>query len=767
MPKILPHILVFLAPLALFLIPLLGDRVLFWGTPALQFIPWRAYGFGLLEEGIFPFWNPLNGLGAPLLANYQTAFLYPPSFILYIFYRFGDVPGLAWGSTLLVPLHLGWSGLGMMFLLGRLGVRVRGQVVAGLAFGMCAYLVARGMFFSMVWAGAWLPWLAWAADRVVTEPRLRLRLRNTLLLSIVFGMQLLAGHAQLTWYSIILATLWVVVRLVGKERFSVVVARLGLCFVGSLLAAGIALPQLLPTFEYLQLSQRSNAVDFEFAMTYSLWAWRLTGFLLPDLFGSPGNGNYWGYGAYWEDVVFIGVIPFLLAASTLGWIIKRRDMGLNTDIQRVLGFLWAIVFLAILLGLGKNTPVFPWLYQHIPTFDMFQAPTRYLIWAAFGLTCLAGIAADRWERPSGKLRNAFKRVVVVSMAIMLGAGAAGFLMPQIQTSFIHAFLRLAVILFCACVLALRTPFNNENPGATRLWTVSALGIILLDLWLAGANANPTVKADFYKSAVSDTTIPQTRVFISPSDEYRLKFNRYLSMEDFYSFIDWQEVRRVPLPNLNMLDNVAMVNNFDPLVTGWFAQWMEMLETLPMTTQQTILARMAVDRIIRVEDENGSDWRVEQIQPKNRITWKTCELRVDSPEDARQAMVLQAGRQNQVAECIIVETSTSCVSEVQSAKASIKPVEDRSDLMVIDVKAEYPGWIRISDSWYPGWKAELNGQPVPISRADALVKGVCIPSGEHRLTLTYQPTNFIPAAWLSLSSLLMCAAGVLILRKGQV
>jgi hypothetical protein len=58
---------------------LLSGEVFFWGLPSLQFYPWREYGFDLIRHGQLPLWNPYNGAGAPLLANYQSALLYPPN----------------------------------------------------------------------------------------------------------------------------------------------------------------------------------------------------------------------------------------------------------------------------------------------------------------------------------------------------------------------------------------------------------------------------------------------------------------------------------------------------------------------------------------------------------------------------------------------------------------------------------------------------------------------------------------------------------------
>lgn len=63
---------------------LVRGEVLFWGTSYLQFSGWRWTAWQMIREGIFPSWNPLNGMGAPLFANYQAAFLYPPNILVWL-----------------------------------------------------------------------------------------------------------------------------------------------------------------------------------------------------------------------------------------------------------------------------------------------------------------------------------------------------------------------------------------------------------------------------------------------------------------------------------------------------------------------------------------------------------------------------------------------------------------------------------------------------------------------------------------------------------
>ena len=75
-------ILVVLPALALFGPMLLAGRSLFWGTPMLQFIPWREFALETINNGHFPLWNPALGMGAPLIANYHSAVVYTPTWVL-------------------------------------------------------------------------------------------------------------------------------------------------------------------------------------------------------------------------------------------------------------------------------------------------------------------------------------------------------------------------------------------------------------------------------------------------------------------------------------------------------------------------------------------------------------------------------------------------------------------------------------------------------------------------------------------------------------
>jgi hypothetical protein len=167
---------------------------------------------------------------------------------------------------------------------------------------------------------------------------------------------------------------------------------------------GLAAAQLLPTAELMRQSPRAERAEYEFVMTYSFSPWRLATLLAPDLLGNPARGRFYGYGNYWEDAVYSGVLPLLLAFSAavsglFRWVRRRREPGPTDGLPLLLV---AIGLVCVILGLGRNTPVFPFLYHNVPTFNLFQAPARMMVGLVFSLALLAGLGAERWHTPAGR-----------------------------------------------------------------------------------------------------------------------------------------------------------------------------------------------------------------------------------------------------------------------------------------------------------------------------------------------------------------------------
>ena len=115
----LPHIV---APIILISPVIFSGKALFWGTPATQFVPWWKFSFDTILAGHLPLWNPQSGMGAPLIANYQSALFYPPNWLYFISYVIGGLPVLAWTQAVIVTAHLILSSIGMSLFCRRMGL---------------------------------------------------------------------------------------------------------------------------------------------------------------------------------------------------------------------------------------------------------------------------------------------------------------------------------------------------------------------------------------------------------------------------------------------------------------------------------------------------------------------------------------------------------------------------------------------------------------------------------------------------------------------
>ena len=767
-----PDGIILLAPFILFGRLLMTGEVLFWGLPALQFIPWRAYAWQSQLMGNFPLWNPLNGMGAPLLANYQLAWFYPPSWLTILFQAIGGTPAMAWACTLLVPIHLAFAGWGMALLVRKLGLGNLAQLISGLAFCLSGFFVARAGFFTMIWAGAWLPWIILYASSIAAPVQRSTAVSFRFYPGLVFcaALQLLAGHAQITWYTLLLAGVWVVFGgwVNGSWRNSMKGA---LIFGGHILfGMAIAAIQLVPTAEYLLQSQRSTAVDFDLGLTYSFWPWHFLTLLSPNFFGNPGTGNYFGYASYWEDAAYIGFLPLALALSTIPWVFRKGNGDKSYSHRSLIRFAWVILIIGCVLALGKNTPVFTFLYQYVPGFNLFNGPARWLIWTVFGLTLLAGAGAEGWVRPTGKKLKNFKLLTTAAIALTFGTGIAWISFRDIQITFIEAFAALGIGAVSSCLLTLFMPSERDGPVYKR-WQWAAAGLVCADLLLFGWGLFPSFPANFFAETREKPLVQpgNDRVYLSGVDEYALKFRRFFRFSDYRPIEDWNELFKVALPNLNLLpgSQFNMVNNFDPLLPGRYSRWMTWVDHLSGKNLETVLALMDVSERIDRNVDSPDGIRINENLPLARIRWVPCAKMVQGENEAWSAvqeMVNQADLATLTQNVVLEGKPDSFIETCDPFSTGIsRGIAESSQKIVVEVQSEQSGTLVVANTWYPGWQAKIDGQPAVLFRANYLFMGVRLNQGQHRIELSYAPVSFYSGAGISTFGLLFMLLWTMLAR----
>jgi hypothetical protein len=70
----------------------------------------------------------------------------------------------------------------------------------------------------------------------------------------------------------------------------------------------------------------------------------------------------------------------------------------------------------------------------------------------------------------------------------------------------------------------------------------------------------------------------------------------------------------------------------------------------------------------------------------------------------------------------------------------------SESLTIHARSAAPGLVVLSDTWFPGWKATVDGRPAPIARVDYFMRGVRIAAGDHVVTMRYRPAS-VRIGWI--------------------
>lgn len=751
---------IILAPIILFLPVLIPGKALFWGITSIQFIPWHWEALRTLQNGELPLWNIWNGMGAPLAANYQSAVFYPPTWLTLLAGWLGGLQAMAWSHGLLIVLHLIWAGWGMKKLSEFLGLHPIPQAICGLSFSLCGYFTARSSFLTMVQAAAWLPWIILAASRIAAPIRNeknieeKIQLQTAIPLALAFTGQWLSGHAQISWYSLLFCMAWLMTGALingGVKKLLQIILPVGLAGVLAFLISSI---QLVPTIEYFLQSQRSGIIDYQTALSYSFWPWRVITWIFPEIFGNPGRGDYWGYASFWEDAVYFGLLPFGLA---LYYIFKKKNDPSGSPIKPLFWFCIISSLIIFILALGWNTPVFIWLFKNVPTFGSFNGPTRWMILVEFCLILLAGLGANEWIKHSIISSKIINLSLAGMLALLLSTTAAIIYLPEIKFSFKFAMISAGLIA-CSYLVLIKLKSTMVSKWGIHRWQNAFVLLLAIDLIWAGSQLNPVVSSEIYlpeETSREQKINASGRYFISTVDERAQRFDRFFKFNDIRPVIDWNYLVRDYLPNSNIFSSQEMVNNFDPMLPDRYLDYLNTLESATPENREKLLSLANVTHVAKVPSKELSKIRWQKMEPFPSIRMVYCAVSVKNAGTALDWV--KSAVRSDLLDKIVVEDHDSqqphCDTTIQQSTVTIERIK-KSTWQTISIKNNpAEGWLFLADSWYPGWRATVDGNPVSLFSADFAFMTLQVPAGDHIVQINYQPISFLIGTFFSIMGII--------------
>lgn len=751
-----------LAPVVVFADALILRRMLAPGDGFHVFIPLHLLVTRILRAGEVPGWNPFAFSGSPLLALNQAGVFYPPNLVYLVL-----SPALANNVSVVLSFVVAASGV---YALTRLltGDEV-GAAVAGLAFGLSGFMFGHIGQQNMIASIAWLPW-AFFGYELLRQRFSPLRLLGA---ATALALVLLAGHPQMFFVALLAlgvhAATMTALELRSRRGRP---AGMLVVLVGTALA--LAAVQLVPTAAILDATDRA-AVSFQTATSYSLPKTHLALLTFPYLFGNnvplgPFTEPYRGAWNLTELASYPGAAALCLAAAGLG--AARRD-------RRLLGLL-AAAGVALLIALGASTPVGRLVYE-LPVYGQFRNWARYVVVFDLVVAVLAGAGVAALRQGSARQR---RRVAagagIAASVVVLGAltlphvgaiqgfmvdGPSRVLALAVPTGF-------AVAAAGVCALAIRS--RRWAPGVACV-VVAADAVFSFGLfyeWRAGLPSVEQVRTDYHPGRPPQWgEIPDAPGGV----------DRYI--------VGSPDVADVPTyVNVTVVKGLRSANGYEPLAPRGYTEAVGGMTFTGAVTRPEDLWRPGSDLLdlLRVsvlltsdgttpvpgegavvgDGRAAADGAVTRYEHRPRLPEAFV---VGAVQRASRQSVLDAvqGRDDfDPSRVALVERGCRpCAAMDRPGRAGTASLT-RPDTqgIEVDVRAERPGLLVVSEAWFPGWSATVDGEPAPVLRADGLVLGVPVEAGASDVVLRYRAPGLRLGALVSAGTAIVLAAAHLLARR---
>ena len=674
---------------------------------AFQLHPSVLYAAGEVAAGRFPLWNPHVFAGAPFLANPTPALLFPLTALAYV------LPAVL-ALTLMSVLKCSAAGLGMHWFLRGLGVGPLAAFTGALAFMLSApfvvwlqYPIASAMIF--------LPLLCGAVERA----RERADPRRVLLLGLVVAAGLVAGYPQVFVLGLLVAGAWALCRLRGAAGGLRFLARVA---AGVALGVALAGVQVVPFIEYLGESAvwayRSQWVPALHAPPRSAIL-----LLMPHYHGSAAGGDYWGAWNFNETAVSVGLLPWAVLPVTLLGARQRKAAAFFAGLAFVAG--------AMYYGLPGLSPIL----AAVPGATLF-ARLRFSLPLAFALSALCAIGLDAaGARPQPATRRAALGVkggfvllaAVALLSVASDHGAA--LGAGMRVGLAAQYLWFLLLLTLGAVLVLR----RLGPGGEApRWGLALAGVELASLLPLALGANPATEGRWLYPATPAIRHLQEA---SARDHGRV----LLQM------------------NIPMLYGLSEATGYDGMTPRRIERLVRPGGTLTLGGHGTlaasdVLRSPALDLlgIRRLVVAPGAA----VLDPRFALEYDGADARVYRNERALpRAFLVPRGRcvGDEAALRLIWRGAVESREEVLLAGCLDPPVQGATDgsrrvtirehgphRVRVETEAHSAAYLVLTDTWFPGWRARVDGTEQPIWRADYALRALALGPGPHEIEFSYEP-----------------------------
>ncbi len=699
-----------------------------------QGYPFLQFTRQALLEWRLPHWNPFIYCGIPFYSSFSAPVTYPIRGALLL-------AGAEAAVRFLFPVHLVIGGMSAWLLLGAVGVSRQGRLAGALAFAAGAW--ANTLFYaghgSKIICWSYLPLLLFACERWLATRRLWFAALGGL----CFGMQALSSHPQMLLYSGMAALLWSAARSLQSRCLRTAAAAAGGLALMTVLGLSVGAVQLLPGYDFSRYSSRGENLSLDQSQSYSLPPEETLVMVFPRLFGyrhgfadssAGGIPLYWGRLGLRLSSEFTGVSVALLAL-----------IGLLAGRSACRWPLLAILVTGLVVSWGGYTPVYSLLYRLVPLFRKLRAPHMAAFLSTSALSLMAGPGFDALLAKGGR---SWKAALVFSASCLVAFIAAGPIVESLQAGWwdragvapsdwiVQRRIDMAAGDFLrACVSAALVGLAGLLASRGRLTPGGALvpALLLMSLELVPVDRDfqvflpdtriESVCPDYSRLAAAagggrvlpggNEMIPSGVLSVAGYHAARTQAN-----DDMLELVSGGGLAGARLTAFTVLFESGVVVPYDSLIAAVSGGPGGVPEGLERPQPRVFLA---------------SDWAVDPASAGGSFD-------PGGPPPER----------------LTVLDRDPGIPHGGDSSGTARMVADLPELVVVETCAGSPSILVLADTWYPRWRAEVDGVETPLLRANCWQRGVAVPAGEHTVSFRFDHSDVGIGALASVTGIALTA-----------
>ena len=726
----------------------------------LIYYPHRKLLGDLFRHGVLPLWNPFAYSGEPLIGQGQFGLLYPNTWLCYF------LPAVV-ALNYSILLNFVVAGTGSYLLARSLTLNPYCSYLAGVTYMFCGAVAGRQIHVDIMATAALLPWVVLAVFRLLEHATPR----RYAVAALAISLQLTPGHPQFPAYTgaalmfcALLLSLW---RCRPHPRWSSFLPLLQVAGVYSLAVCLCAL-QLLPWASLASLSVRAAGTPFQFVFAGHMERRQLLLFLFPYLDGGPNSAHL-----SWEHVFYMGIPALALTAAAcfvlFPWLLRRKSDLEFAKLPRaqIAGVL--ILALVGLVFLITRPYALQKLLYLLPLLGRFRHLARAMPLVAIAIALLAGFGARFVTERNAPGWKTWVRMLAMAVAVLPAAIAA-----SLQT-------RLGVRIFHLHSDPLSSVFAHRNTLLPALLGLAA-GAVLICWTYRPSSSWPRammatlVTADMYLFAISffPTVTPEFYQTPPPAAEFLSRNLGSHRKATFDPVMLDGELKEILFPQWSFVYQFQDVNGYSSVQTRRYTDYLQSRSDTDVSygllgnpqflqPDHPVLGSLDVKYVLvpaRIEAP---------VAPAMKLVFSDPHVRIyENPRLFPRALFTASVRCEQNPARVLEEVTAasfdpSTMAVVEGCRSL--PVEDAPspapDLVSIKRRefnrielsssAARNRFLVLGETYFPGWKALVDGHEVEIYRTNYLFRGIVVPAGTHAIEFRYEPVQVKAGLALSLCS----------------